>query len=213
MEFGIDWDVKLDKLTLTFVAEIPEGFWFAIGWGWHMFDVDMILLQAYPDIRRSMISDLWSEKNITPFYDEIDNVYDIKINNSTEKPGVQIFDFKRLLDTGDYNEDYVVEMDKWINICYAINSHTPDFVQNTDWGLFKIKYHSNGIVEVSDISTGHSRFVYHGGVMYVCWFIIGFLLLATKRYFKFNWLVMHISHLIMGVFVFVVTMYMGFKIL
>ena len=72
---------------------------------------------------------------------------------------MQLFYFSRLLDTGDGKEDYVVELDKDINICFGINIETPDFVANTDWGLFKIRYNRDGTVKLSHISTGHYRFV------------------------------------------------------
>lgn len=44
------------------------------------------------------------------------------------------------MDTGDDTQDFTVQIDQEIKICYAINTHTPDFVQNTDWGLFRIKF-------------------------------------------------------------------------
>jgi hypothetical protein len=39
------------------------------------------------------------------------------------------------------------------------------------------------------------------------------LLLATKRYFKWNWLVMHLAHIIIGLIVFIVTIYMGIQVM
>ena len=75
MTFGID----VGKGVMTFRAEVPSGTWLSIGWGWHMFDVDMFLMQAYPDIRRSLTSDLWSTHNVTPYFDEFDNYFDVKI--------------------------------------------------------------------------------------------------------------------------------------
>ena len=210
MTFAVD----VEKQILRFIAEVPVGQWLALGWGWHMFSIDMLLLQAYPDIRRSVTSDLWSTHNVTPVYDEFDNFFDVKIMPDPERPAdVQLFYFSRLLETGDDKEDYVVELDKDINICFGINIKTPDFEANTDWGLFKIRYNSDGTVKLSPISTGHNRFVHHGSVMFGCWFFLGFLLLATKRYFKWYWLLMHIAHMIIGTFVFVVTFYMGFKVM
>lgn len=126
---------------------------------------------------------------------------------------MQEFTFKRLLDTGDEEQDFMVQLDKDLRVCFGINAKTPDFIANTDWGLFKMRYNSDGVVEVSGISTGHSRFVIHGSVMFFCWFFLGFLLLGTKRYFQWNWLAMHIAHLIMGTIVFVVTCFMGYKVI
>lgn len=49
--------------------------------------------------------------------------------------------------------------------------------------------------------------------MHISWFVLGFFLLATKRYFRMNWLVMHIAHIIVGIIVFMVTTYFGLKII
>lgn len=118
------------------------------------------------------------------------------------------------MDTGDVLEDFAVSMDEWIKICYAINVETPDFMQNTDWGLFKIKFNSaDGLVDLTTISTGHHNFVLHGIVMYICWFVLGFFQLATKRYFRLNWLMMHIAHIIGGIVCFLATTYYGLKII
>jgi hypothetical protein len=94
-----------------------------------------------------------------------------------------------------------------------VNINTPDFFQNTDWGLFKIRYNRDGTVDLTGISTGHHNFVFHGIVMQVCWSLFGFFLLASKRYFRANWLLMHILHIILGTIVFVVTTYFGLKII
>jgi hypothetical protein len=44
----------------------------------------MWLCQAYPDIRRSLISDLWSQKNVTPLFDTLDNYFNNHIENDPE---------------------------------------------------------------------------------------------------------------------------------
>jgi hypothetical protein len=126
---------------------------------------------------------------------------------------MQLFFFSRKLDTGDLHQDYVVELDRDINVCFGINIHTPDFVANTDWGLFKIRYNSDGSVKLWPISTGHYRFVVHGAIMHFCWFFLGLCLLITKRYSKWNWLALHLAHILIGLFVFVVTLYSGLKVM
>jgi hypothetical protein len=65
-----------------------------------------------------------------------------------ERSDVQLFYFSRNLDTGD-KEDYLVQLDKDINICFGLNINTPDFEANTDWGLFKIRYNSDGTIKLS----------------------------------------------------------------
>jgi hypothetical protein len=54
---------------LSFIGEVPVGTWLSIGWGWHMFETDMFVMQAYPDRKRSVLTDLWSTHNVTPMFD------------------------------------------------------------------------------------------------------------------------------------------------
>lgn len=197
---------------MHFRAEVEPGTWLSVGWGWHMFDCDMWLCQAYPDIRRSLISDLWSTQNTTPLFDTLDNYFNNHIEFD-ESTGMQIFTFSRAMDTGDATQDFVVQLEQETKICYAINTMTPDFVQNTDWGLFKIKYSRDGTVWLSEISTGHNNFVFHGLVMFGCWFLLGFAQLATKRYSRYNWRFMHLLHIIIGILIFVATTFYGLKII
>jgi hypothetical protein len=117
------------------------------------------------------------------------------------------------MDTGDKEQDYIVEMDKQIKICFGLNVNTPDFLQNTDWGLFLITYNRDGTIDLSSISTGHNNFIFHGVVMYTCWFLLGFVQLATLRYWRYNWRIMHLIHIIVGTATFVVSTYFGLKII
>lgn len=69
---------------MHYKAEVEPGMWLSVGWGWHMFDCDMWLCQAYPDLRRSLISDLWSTHNTTPLFDTLDNYFDNHIDFDEE---------------------------------------------------------------------------------------------------------------------------------
>ena len=66
---------------------------------------------------------------------------------------------------------------------------------------------------MTGIDTGHFRLFMHGLLMYLMWCFLGIFLLASKRYFKVNWLSMHIAHMIVGTGVFVGSVYLGFKII
>lgn len=126
---------------------------------------------------------------------------------------MQVFEFSRLMDTGDTEQDYAVQMDTIINVCYALNNKTPDFLQNTDWGLFKIRYNRDGTINLSTVSTGHGFFVFHGMMLYLCWFVFGFFQLASKRYWRLNWKLMHIAHITMGTFIFIVSTFFTLQII
>jgi hypothetical protein len=86
-------------------------------------------------------------------------------------------------------------------------------MQNTDWGLFKIRFTSSGQIDLSGIDTGHMRLFVHGLLMYLMWCFLGIFLLASKRYFLVNWLPMHIAHMIVGTVVFIGSLFLGFKII
>jgi len=54
-----------------------------------MFNTDMILMQAFTTLSKSVISDLWSTRESTPTYDKVDNITDKNI--TVDSRGVQIF--------------------------------------------------------------------------------------------------------------------------
>jgi hypothetical protein len=90
---------------------------------------------------------------------------------------------------------------------------TPDFEVNSDWGLFKIKVGSDGNIKLTAIDTGHNRLAVHGVFMYTLWFVLGIVLLVTKRYIKSKWLAMHIAHIVVGLAVLLSTLGLGVKVL
>ena len=52
-------------------------------------------------------------------------------------------------------------------------------------------------------------FVYewHGILMFMAWMPLGYLLLATKRYWKGNWKLMHVLHIVGGLVLFVINIW------
>lgn len=151
------------KGTIKFVGEVPVGTWLSIGWGWHMFDTDMFLMQAYPDIKNSSLSDLWSTHNVTPTNDAINDYTGISIKPDSTR-NMQIFTSHRLLDTGD-DFDFQIPLDTELKICFAVNTKTPNFEVNSDWGLFKIKVNSDETINLWAVDTGHNRLLTHGIIM------------------------------------------------
>ena len=65
-----------------------------------MTDCDMILMQAYSTISRSVVSDLWSTDQRTPSFDSSEDMTNVTIVAGSN-PGMQRFEFSRKLDTGD----------------------------------------------------------------------------------------------------------------
>jgi len=49
----------------------------------------------------------------------------------------------------------------------------------------------------------------HGLWMWIAWFLVGLLLLITKRYVKKTWKLSHYLHMFLGCFVLIVTLVMA----
>ena len=59
----------------------------------------------------------------------------------------------------------------------------------------------------------NSYYENHGWWMWTVWMPVGFLLLATKRYFKKQWSCMHFTHSLLGYFCMLTTTIWTFKML
>ena len=83
-----------------------------------------------------MVEDYWSIKNDTPKVDETSHLtgtYEI----SADKEQVT-FVSRRKLDTGEYTEDYLVKLDEEMEMVWAINHKTGEWVNHTFRGGFKM---------------------------------------------------------------------------
>jgi len=117
MTFSYDASTNL----LNFEAEVPTDTWLGIGFGRTMVNTDMIALQAYADINKSSINDLWSTKrDASPARDKVDNLLNKTVVANPDR-GTQTFKFSRLLDTGDVTNDFIIPVDKAFAMCFAIN--------------------------------------------------------------------------------------------
>ena len=64
-------------------------------------------------------------------------------------------------------------------------------------------------LEEDELFVSQKTYLIHGITLYVCWFGIGFLLLATKRYWKTKYYSMHFLHMFLGWVVMLVTVIMS----
>ena len=177
-----------------------------------MFNTDMILMQAFTTLSKSVISDLWSTRESTPTYDKVDNITDKNI--TVDSRGVQIFQFSRKLDTGDVGQDFVIPVDHEFTMCYAINHKQANFAEHQDRSIFQIKFNSVGPVTFGGVANTNgnggsdpiqisygvpdSKYLTHGIVLYICWFFFGFLMICSKRYWKTKYFGMHLLHVFLG---------------
>jgi hypothetical protein len=124
---------------------VPVNTWLSIGFGPTMRNCDMILMQAYADIKKSVVSDLWSTSNLTPYPDKIDNLTGKNITENVAR-GTQTFKFSRKLDTGDTTEDFLVPIGSGFTMSYAINYKQPEFRYHQDHSTFPFYLASDGRV-------------------------------------------------------------------
>lgn len=105
---------------------------------------------------------------------------------------------------------------------YAINYKTADFDYHQDKAKFPVYLHPDGKVwftsepetyvesapvalVVEEIGISDKDYFNHGLIMYIAWFLLGLVSLASKRYFKAPWMGMHIIHLFSGIAIFILT--------
>jgi hypothetical protein len=131
--------------VIDFTAEVPVNTWLSIGFGPSMYNVDMILMQAYSTISKSVVTDLWSTTKSTPNPDKIDNLTGKQITENTSR-GTQTFKFSRKLDTGDTSQDFLVPVGSAFTMCYAINYKQPQFAYHQDYSTFPFYLAQDGKV-------------------------------------------------------------------
>ena len=108
---------------------------------------------------------------------------------------------RRPFDTGDRNEDYNFELGQEQPFIFAWNMDDSTMTRKHSWyekrSLF---YDKEGLVSDSkiEISRRVDGLEKHGIGMFIAWFVVGSLLLFTKRYFKSFYTVMHYVHAILG---------------
>ena len=102
-------------------------------------------------------------------------------------------------------------------MCYSFKGSTANFDRKHDkWGLWDMYVDSTGSVSRTGIdlqqfyrSADHEQ---HGWWMWSAWFIVGFAMLATKRYAKKTWTLSHYLHALLGYFILIVTIIFAAKI-
>mmetsp|Transcript_36658 Transcript_36658/g.44848 ORF Transcript_36658/g.44848 Transcript_36658/m.44848 type:complete len:148 (-) Transcript_36658:1842-2285(-) len=102
-------------------------------------------------------------------------------------------------------------------MCYAFRTGNGDFIQHKERDIFSLKFSDTGAAAEgsSDLAELRRNTYYesHGWWMWTVWMPIGFLLLATKRYFKKQWSCMHVMHTLLGYFCMLTTLVWTFKML
>ena len=146
----------------------------------------------------------------------------------------QTFKFSRKLNTKDGTQDYIIPVDQVFYMCWAINYNMANFTQHQDRGNFPMYLMPDGKVLFStspfaanttngtDTTAGnetvigttqpyipHEFYVAHGVTLYVAWTILGFVILASKRYLPAPFFPMHAVHALSGFIVLIMTFSMS----
>lgn len=123
---------------------------------------------------------------------------------------------RRLLDTGEDSKDYVFKLDEQNVMSYAYINDVMNFERHSKWGLWSLRIDSGG--HVGEATMNMTEFLrsdvieQHAWAMWATWFVVGILLLATKRYAKKNWLLMHYLHGFLGYLTLIVTIVFALRV-
>jgi hypothetical protein len=102
------------------------------------------------------------------------------------------FSTKRKMNTG-YSKNYVVAYDTTITMCYAVSiTNNPTFQQHKSYGVFALRFatpdpvtgKSAVVADVFEVAQPNQLAFDHGAWMFASWCVLGWLMLATKRYMK-----------------------------
>ena len=126
-----------------------------------------------------------------------------------------VFTTRRKLETED-ELDYNLLTDTTHVLSWSYQENTSSFSRKHNrWGLWDMYIDSSGAVKETGIDL--QQFYrnldteQHGWWMWSAWFIVGFCMLATKRYAKKTWTLSHYLHAILGYFILAVTLIFAAK--
>ena len=101
-------------------------------------------------------------------------------------------------------------------MCVGWKSGTSKFVQHDEWKIWSFKVTEKGEVAAPVINLTEflrsDKIEQHGLWMWSAWFVVGLLLLITKRYAKKSWKPMHYLHALLGYFTLVVTIFFALRV-
>ena len=210
--------VDLDAQELVLTALVKDNSWFAIGFGPTMKDTDMIGWHVRNGVGETV--DYYSTGYSAPKVDDQSNVRDDPQNPPVFDSQTKVMKFvtRRALDTGDESQDFKVELDVDMPMIYAYNEGTGDWRKHDKYGIWSMQFSSTGVSLDSELDEDDlrellrdSKIEAHGWAMWSSWYVVGLLMLITKRYAKKTWKLNHYLHALLGYVILVVTLFYGFS--
>ena len=100
------------------------------------------------------------------------------------------------MDTQD-QLDYAVPYDEDILLCYSHSDGSSDFVKHKTYGWFMIRVNTIKTYE-EIVVTERQNFYSHGLAMWIGWTVLGYIMIASRRYLKVYYHLSHSLHVICG---------------
>jgi hypothetical protein len=189
-------------MKVKYEVTVPNGQYFAIGYGWSMTDCDMVWWSA--NSSQSTQEDLWSTSHDKPV---------VKTNNYhttfTLDPSNTIVHFTSYRDLDPRQaKSYVIELDKQIELCFAYSLTSSELVNHKDnYGVFSMQLNSSGSSTLKLART--DAWTLHAWCLWAAWTVIGLLQIITNRYMV-HWIKSHqVLHTLFGLTSLGLTLYGG----
>lgn len=101
-------------------------------------------------------------------------------------------------------------------MCVGWKQGNSNFVKHDEFNVWSFKVTDTGAVSASALNLKDflrsDTIEQHGWFMWSAWFVVGLLLLVTKRYAKKHWTFMHYMHALLGYFTIVVTIVFALRV-
>ena len=121
---------------------------------------------------------------------------------------------RRALDTGDA-QDFIVKLNEQIPMIYAYRKGGSEWIKHDKFSVWSLEIDERGIgaadIDLKDLLRNYDEEA-HGWGMWSAWFVVGLLLLVTKRYAKKHWKIMHYLHAALGYLALVTTIFYAMQL-
>jgi len=200
---------------MVFRAVLPSNSWLSIGFGSKMKNTDMIAW--FVDGQEGYTKDYWSTDNVAPIEDTISNLTDDRPHRYDAATKKMTFVTRRPLDTGDVAQDFLVPLNEELAMIYGHAEGSAAWRIHDEYGVWTLRLSEDGSVVEGALDLTELRRVdeyeQHGWWMWSAWYVVGLLLLVTKRYAKKTWSLSHYLHAILGYFTLLVTIVWASKVI
>jgi len=178
-----------------------------------MTETDMIAWFVTDKVGRT--GDYWSTDTAAPILDTKNDLKDDRAPIYDTATNTMTFVTRRAMNTGDNDQDFLIKLFEKIPMSYAFRKGSSDWVKHDTHSVWSLQVLEKGVydgdLDLTDLLRNY-EYEAHGWGMWSAWFVVGLLLLVTKRYAKKHWQLMHYLHAVLGLLVLVTTIFYILKI-